>query len=481
MANMTSPLAEAGLAQSIVLDRAGRVVQSHGQFVEGLTQGSNVFERLPVMAGFETVLKDLTQSQGPLLLPGISLPGTPESERLDFSIQSHPNGDNIVLMVSRSAGLTGQAAEHRVQRRKDRYLEEQLARQRARFQYIYENTPVLAFAHDGKGIIRATTNEFRGWLGHAVDPSEWIQQSFPGLAKLSHGVGPDQAARRLSVSISQSRICLVDLVSLRVPDETGDFDFLVVIDDVTKRVAAMNAVKRHRDALEAASSKLHTSNRRLEQFAHVAAHDLLAPLGRVSAFSEIIDLELGGEREPFLEQAISAIRTSSAESVELVNDLLTLAQLSKLKPAHEEIHLEEVFGHLAARLPDGANIKLSCNTPRPVLADLRLFRLIARNLLANSFKFRRPDVALEIAIELMPTQTGGWMLSFEDNGSGFDSQGHDPFAAFARMREHAQEQGIGLGLAMVKDAAQSMGWEPGIASVRGEGTMICFRNVATAL
>ncbi|MEN0087445.1 MAG: HAMP domain-containing sensor histidine kinase [Pseudomonadota bacterium] len=473
----THLLAETGLAQLIIFRRDGEIVRSDGNLIGELPVGESLFEHLPVIQGFETVFEETMPDDDPISLSGVCLPNSPPLECFDFSMRSHPDGEDMVMIVSRNAALSGYAAEQMVARRKARVAEDQLIRERARFAYIYENTPVCAFAHDGHGNIRAMTGELRRWLGSELDPIGWIKKTFPEVTTRQSLLAPEQHKQRMAVVRSHCRIALVDVTSLRVPGEHGQHEYLLVLDDVTERAALINAMIRHRNSLETTGAELTTSNRRLEQFAYVAAHDLLGPLGRMSTFSEIIELELGEEATGIVATAISAIRTSAVESLGLVNDLLTLAKLSHSTPMAEPIKLADVFRSLMSQLPDASNMTLACNQDLAVQADPRLLRLVARNLVGNSYKYHRPEAPLQISVTVQSDKDGGWTLSVADNGSGFHSHQSDPFKAFARMREHVKEEGIGLGLAMVKDAAEAMGWQPGISSVRGEGTCVSFRGV----
>ena len=94
------------------------------------------------------------------------------------------------------------------------------------------------------------------------------------------------------------------------------------------------------------------------------------------------------------------------------------------------------------------------NKPLPrVLGDSRVLDVMFRNLIANGIKFARPEVppALELSSREEPD---AWHFTIEDNGIGIDPRYRDEvFRVFKRLHTNEEFPGVGIGLAMVKKAA----------------------------
>lgn len=469
---------DAGLADFIVFDETGRVVRADTCVLNSVAVGDDVFAKLPVLRGCEDIFDDAQADAYPIGFEGVALHGQNEDMALDFRVGRHKTGRFGLVLASPNASLSGDSARQTQQRRKLRFLENMLARERARFEFIYRNSPVIAFAIDGTGHVQGQSDQLSQWLGDGIDTERWIADFIELNGHQWTDADRQQTHFRTGVSRAAHCISIVDVAVLMSADR--DMGTFIVLNDVTLTLSLIKTVQRQAENLAQAVAMLEISNRRLEQFAHVAAHDLLGPLGRMSSFSEVIELELKEGAQGILATAIDAIRISARESIDLVRDLLTLAKLQHFEPVAEDIDMAAFVAGIVDRLHTTDPVKVDYRGPAIISADRRLLHLIVRNLVANSYKYRSRERALCIEVNASPDADGALRMAFTDNGSGFDDDGSNPFAAFTRMREQVGVEGTGLGLAMVKDAADTMGWQAGISSRRGLGTTVFFTGIRQA-
>jgi light-regulated signal transduction histidine kinase (bacteriophytochrome) len=96
------------------------------------------------------------------------------------------------------------------------------------------------------------------------------------------------------------------------------------------------------------------------------------------------------------------------------------------------------------------------------------------NLVSNSLKFRRPDVAARIHIGA--EQRGKeWEISVADNGIGIEKEFADKvFVIFQRLHNRDSYPGTGIGLALAKKIVEFHGGRIGIVPTDGPGTTIRF-------
>ena len=143
----------------------------------------------------------------------------------------------------------------------------------------------------------------------------------------------------------------------------------------------------------------------------------------------------------------------------LIDGLLDYSRLEhrelRLSTLDPQQLIEETLSSMAPGLESaGARVKLNLAS-RPVQADKEGLRIILRNLLDNALKFRSPHRKPEIDISAHEDATH-LVIAICDNGIGFDAQHREQiFAIFNRLHATGYE-GTGIGLALVRKAAQRM-------------------------
>jgi signal transduction histidine kinase len=92
--------------------------------------------------------------------------------------------------------------------------------------------------------------------------------------------------------------------------------------------------------------------------------------------------------------------------------------------------------------------------------------------LGNAVKFVADGVVPEIRIRSRPLN-GKVRVWFEDNGIGIDPQQHERiFQIFGQVYAPERSRGTGIGLAIVRKAAQRMQGEVGVESQLNKGSRL---------
>jgi signal transduction histidine kinase len=104
-----------------------------------------------------------------------------------------------------------------------------------------------------------------------------------------------------------------------------------------------------------------------------------------------------------------------------------------------------------------------------VLANPSSLHVLLLNLLTNAFKFVRSESTPEVRLRAEPR--GEFMrLWVEDNGIGISQEDIGTlFSMFKRLNSKTYP-GTGMGLAIVKQAAERMGGRVGVDSEPGRGS-----------
>jgi signal transduction histidine kinase len=202
-----------------------------------------------------------------------------------------------------------------------------------------------------------------------------------------------------------------------------------------------------------------------------ASHEIRSPLARLKMALSMLDGSEGPQRERLRQE----IRTNIAELDALVEEVLLASRLDAQAASGtpETIDLLGLAAEEAARVDaqvQGSSIM--------VQGDERLLRRALRNLLENAQRYGQAASSInpvDPAISVVLRQVGeAAELHVCDRGSGVPPAYRERiFEPFFRLPGHAEKAGgVGLGLSLVKQIAQSHGGSIRCEARQGGGS--CF-------
>lgn len=219
--------------------------------------------------------------------------------------------------------------------------------------------------------------------------------------------------------------------------------------------------------------ELRRSNAELEQFAHIASHDLQEPLRMVASFTELLAERYGGKLDETADRYIRFAVDGAHRMQQLVADLLSYSRVGRDNTPRTRVDLKAVLADVwsslgaARQSSPGATIRIG-DLPSVVAAESQM-RQLFQNLVGNSLKFRG-DAPPEIDVSASRVD-GGWEVAVKDNGIGFDrSDSERVFQMFQRLHGRSAYEGSGIGLAIAKRIAESHGGRIRVDSAPGEGS-----------
>jgi two-component system CheB/CheR fusion protein len=232
------------------------------------------------------------------------------------------------------------------------------------------------------------------------------------------------------------------------------------MEDVTEQKMA---IENYQNSI----SQLKKTNEQLDQFVHVASHDLQEPLRKVLTFAGRLrdkgKERLTGQIETYLDK----IETSASRMTSLIKDLLDYSRLSEPIDLFESTDLNENIGTILVDFEVLAEEKKAqINVGKlPVIQAIPVqMNQLFYNLIGNALKFSQKDVPPKVNItsrkltqkEVTENATLKPHLEYveiivEDQGIGFDQKyEHQIFTIFQRLNQQSEYSGTGIGLAMVK-------------------------------
>jgi light-regulated signal transduction histidine kinase (bacteriophytochrome) len=244
---------------------------------------------------------------------------------------------------------------------------------------------------------------------------------------------------------------------------------LVSFFDITERKRAENKL---RDVL----AELERSNKDLELFASLAAHDLQEPLRMVAGYTQLLAERYAGQLDEKAKKYIAYAKEGATRMQQLVNDLLAYARVGtsdhrvETKDAHSI--LGQAIRNLAALIEESKAIVTNEELPM-VRVNAAQFVQLFQNLLANAVKFRGEDSP---RVHVSARDEGHeWVFSVRDNGIGIERKYADRiFVIFQRLHTRQEYLGTGIGLAMCKRIVERHGGRIGFESEPGKGTTFFF-------
>ncbi|NEX44936.1 hybrid sensor histidine kinase/response regulator [Pseudotabrizicola algicola] len=275
-----------------------------------------------------------------------------------------------------------------------------------------------------------------------------------------------------------------DLILAAFAQEMPDGGFVMSFTDVTAERAAIEALSRANETLEArvmdrtleledALANAERANASRTRFVAAASHDLLQPLSAAKLFIASIS----GEAVP--PQAVEALEKAQNALVSVEGILDALLDISKLESGRAavsvgQVALRPILTQLAAEFSAIAAAKGLRLTVRPsdavVMTDPAYLRRILQNLIGNAIRYTARGRVVVAA------RNRGGMVRLEvwDTGPGIPEEEQDNiFKEFHRLNARASaSEGMGLGLAIVERACALLGHPLGLSSRLGRGT--CF-------
>ena len=241
----------------------------------------------------------------------------------------------------------------------------------------------------------------------------------------------------------------------------GDLDHVIAYDRPDEFKPVCDAFNDMAARLKTSAEQAAAEEKiRMELFADIS-HDLRSPLTSVRAYTEAL-LDGVSQSPTDTQRYLNKIRLHEAELERLVDALFLYTKMElKDYPVHlEALNIQEALLRMAAGNTFSAHlsVNIAAVPGLSVLADPFLWERMVWNLLDNSRKYRRNDVA---HVRICAAQTAeGVLLSFHDDGIGVPAEQFDHlFAPFYRTdpARSRTSSGSGLGLAIVRSAVIHMG------------------------
>jgi PAS domain S-box-containing protein len=223
--------------------------------------------------------------------------------------------------------------------------------------------------------------------------------------------------------------------------------------------------------VEERTARLRESINELDHFSYSITHDLRAPLRAMQGFAKMVSDDCADCLRPRSMDLIRKIIGAAERMDKLIQDTLNYSKILRSEFSLRPVNPLEVLRGVLESYPQFASsaIRVAFEGKFPmVLADEAPLAQCFSNIIGNSLKFVAPGITPELKIWAEPDGKRV-RLFFQDNGIGIPKEAHERiFGMFQRLDK--RYEGTGIGLAIVRKAAERMGGQVGVDSQPQRGS-----------
>ena len=357
--------------------------------------------------------------------------------------------------------------------------EKALRRSEERYRAIVEDQIELVCRFRRDGILTFVNDAYSRYFSH--EKTELLGRSFfefipesdrAAVARHIESLSPEQPVRsrtqRIVTASGETR--WQQWTDRALFDSKGQIiEFQSVGRDMTDLVQAQ-------EALQSRTQELERSNKDLEQFAYIAAHDLREPLLAVAAYLKVLQRRLEGRLDPETQKLINGAMSSTFRMDSLIQNLLAYSRIGQEEPCFTEINSQEILCLAMANLQSAIEETKATITYDPlpaVVANASQLVQLFQNLLSNAIKFRGEHPP-KIHVGVTRVENA-WQYFVRDNGIGIEPPYFDRiFLLFQRIKNRAHYPGAGIGLANCRRIIEYHGGKIWVESSPGSGSTFFF-------
>ena len=331
-----------------------------------------------------------------------------------------------------------------------------------RFRTLAETLPQLIWMTDAKGNPEYFSNRWHTYSGiQHLEELNWKEFVHPGDYNRMIN------AWNKAMDSGQVYFCEVRLKNANgeyrwhlvhgVPLKTSDGSITNWIGSFADIQEQKNQSGKLEQLVNERTIELQRSNEELEQFAHIASHDLKEPVRKIKIFlgrlREEMNLEGDGRAKIYLEKIDKSVNRMYA----MVDGVLQYSSVNNIQQTQEPVDLNLVLKNIATDLElliEQKEASLVSGLLPRIMGYPLLINQLFYNLVYNSIKFSKKGVRPLIEVSAKAVMKDGYPMqeiTVKDNGIGFSNEHiENIFKAFTRLNSKDSYEGTGLGLALCK-------------------------------
>lgn len=227
-----------------------------------------------------------------------------------------------------------------------------------------------------------------------------------------------------------------------------------VVQDITEQKLFSEELTR---LVRQRTTELERSNEDLQQFAHVASHDLKEPVRKIKFYSNMLQDQFSELLPPKALMHLDKIQNATDRMFSMIEGVLKYSSLQGASKDIETIDLNTTFAHVESDLEviiKNKNVHIN-RDQLPVIEGVTvLIHQLFYNIINNALKFSTVDKQpiIDITSEIVEiSNQDAVKITIADNGIGLDPEYIGKiFNPLIRLNPKDQYEGTGLGLSLCK-------------------------------
>ena len=221
-------------------------------------------------------------------------------------------------------------------------------------------------------------------------------------------------------------------------------------------------------------TELERSNEELENFAHVASHDLRTPLRNIQSIAQWIEQDAGDALPQKCREHLAMLEERIEAMHRLLTDLLQYSRVGRIESEPELLAPNEVVDEVLQLLQSPKTVCVQVQEQMPQLvAPKTALRRVFQNLLENAIKY---GSAQEGLIQISARTLGNEVeFCVSDNGPGIAPKYHEKvFQVYQTLSLDEDMEASGMGLSIVKKTVETYDGRIELESEEGQGATFRF-------
>lgn len=244
--------------------------------------------------------------------------------------------------------------------------------------------------------------------------------------------------------------------------------------DIAELKNAKQALEKLNNELEWTVCELRQSNKHLQNFIHIAAHDLKTPLRGISTLAQWLVTDYSEKFDEQGQQHVNLLVTRVDHMDKLLDDILWYSKIERTRQREGPVDLKALFTEVIEELEPPDNINIAVEDKLPVVtADEDHIEQVFYNILSNAVKYMDKAEG-DIKVGCID-ESDMWKFGVSDNGPGIEQKYFEKiFEIFQTLSPSKEIESTGIGLPVSKKIIELYGGRIWVESQVGKGSTFYF-------
>jgi PAS domain S-box-containing protein len=321
---------------------------------------------------------------------------------------------------------------------------------------------------EGRGFLKDSGESMRDWIEKYIHPEdrETVKKAVAAaingksIFELEHRVLTAEG----TVGWTFSRAVPIMDAQGNITEWFGSAADITTQKTITERLESLVADR---------TRELQRSNEDLQQFAHVASHDLKEPIRKVKTFTNRLEHYLEDNMDATAKRFMERIHVATDRMFSMIDGVLAYSTANAIQQKYGTVDLNDILKDIETDLEvalqsSGGKIQYQ-NLPVMEGAAVLLYQLFY-NLINNSIKFAKDTEPPQIILSSQTDADDFAHITVSDNGIGFEPHHASRiFETFIRLNPKDEFEGTGLGLSLCKKIVERHGGNIIATGIPGKG------------